>query len=277
MIGRGLLATLGERIAALRPGSKVAIVTDETVARHHLAAAEAALTAAGIGVVVASWCRPARAPRASPCSSGSATRCSPRRIERGDLVVALGGGVVGDLAGFAAGGGAARRRLRAGADDAAGAGRFLGRRQDRDQLPPRQEPGRRVPPADPGARRHRAARHAAAARIPRRLCRGGEIRAARRRGVLRLARSATGGTCSPAGRRAAIAAPREYAVLKSCRPRPRSSRATSARPATACCSISATPSAMPSRPPPASPTGCCTARRSRSAWRWRSSSRPGAG
>ena len=38
VIGRGLLASLGERIARLRPGCKVAIVTDETVARHHLPA-----------------------------------------------------------------------------------------------------------------------------------------------------------------------------------------------------------------------------------------------
>ena len=37
-----------------------------------------------------------------PAWSGSATRCWRRKIERGDLVVALGGGVVGDLAGFAA-------------------------------------------------------------------------------------------------------------------------------------------------------------------------------
>ena len=47
-IGRGLLASLGARMAALRPGAKAAIVTDETVARHHLAATEAALEAAGI-------------------------------------------------------------------------------------------------------------------------------------------------------------------------------------------------------------------------------------
>src|SRR5262249_30633872 len=47
-IGRGLLARLGSRIAALRPGAAAAIVTDETVARHHLAAAEAALAAAGV-------------------------------------------------------------------------------------------------------------------------------------------------------------------------------------------------------------------------------------
>ena len=78
------------------------------------------------------------------------------KLERGDVVVALGGGVVGDLAGFCAAARAARPRLRAGADHAAGAGRLLGRRQDRDQLAPRQEPDRRLPPADPGGRRHRS-------------------------------------------------------------------------------------------------------------------------
>ena len=35
-IGRGLLASAGTRIAALRPGAAAIIVTDETVARHHL-------------------------------------------------------------------------------------------------------------------------------------------------------------------------------------------------------------------------------------------------
>ena len=39
VIGRGLLASLGERIKNLRPDARVAIVTDETVAAHHLAAA----------------------------------------------------------------------------------------------------------------------------------------------------------------------------------------------------------------------------------------------
>ena len=34
MIGRGQLALLGQKIAALRPGAKAAIVTDETVAQH---------------------------------------------------------------------------------------------------------------------------------------------------------------------------------------------------------------------------------------------------
>ncbi len=39
VIGRGLIASLGARIEALRPRAKAAIVTDENVARYHLAAA----------------------------------------------------------------------------------------------------------------------------------------------------------------------------------------------------------------------------------------------
>jgi 3-dehydroquinate synthase len=100
-IGRGLLAGLGGRIAALRPGARVAIVTDEVVSKQHLAAAEASLAQAGIEtsrVIV-------------PAGEGTKSYsmfervCEDvigARIERGDLVVALGGGVIGDLAGFAA-------------------------------------------------------------------------------------------------------------------------------------------------------------------------------
>ena len=100
-IGRGLLARLGTRVAALRPGAAAAIVTDETVARHHLAAAEAALAAAGArtarvvvppGEMSKNWRMVERV-----CDALLA-----ERIERRDLVIALGGGVVGDLAGFAA-------------------------------------------------------------------------------------------------------------------------------------------------------------------------------
>ena len=100
-IGRGLLATLGERIVALRPGCKAAIVTDDTVARHHLAVAEAALKAAGVDAT------PVRVPAGEASKSfAMLERVSDAllaaRIERGDLVIALGGGVIGDLAGFAA-------------------------------------------------------------------------------------------------------------------------------------------------------------------------------
>jgi 3-dehydroquinate synthase len=100
-IGRGLIATLGERIAKLRPSCKAAIVTDATVARHHLAAAEAALQGAGI----ASAAVKVPAGESSKSFHEFERVCDAllaAKIERGDLVIALGGGVVGDLTGFAA-------------------------------------------------------------------------------------------------------------------------------------------------------------------------------
>jgi 3-dehydroquinate synthase len=101
VIGRGTLPSLGRRIAALRPGAKAAIVTDSTVARHHLAATETALALGGIGATVVT----VPAGESSKSFEMFAQVCEALiagRIERGDLVVALGGGVVGDLAGFAA-------------------------------------------------------------------------------------------------------------------------------------------------------------------------------
>jgi 3-dehydroquinate synthase len=101
IIGRGLLATLGERIEALRPGAKTAIVTDAVVAKHHLAAVEAALKSARLessAIVVPEG-------EGSKSFATFETVCEAiiaAQIERGDLVIALGGGVIGDLAGFAA-------------------------------------------------------------------------------------------------------------------------------------------------------------------------------
>ena len=101
VIGRDVLQSLGPRIAAIRPGVRTAIVTDRTVAKHWLKPAEASLAQAGIpssSVVVEE-------------GEGSKTYAGlekvseamiAAKIERNDLVVALGGGVVGDLAGFAA-------------------------------------------------------------------------------------------------------------------------------------------------------------------------------
>src|ERR1700709_2054833 len=48
VIGRGMLASLGARVAALRPGARAAIVTDEYVATHWLRKTEASLLDAGI-------------------------------------------------------------------------------------------------------------------------------------------------------------------------------------------------------------------------------------
>ena len=107
-IGRGLLGSLGERIKALRPGAKVAIVTDETVAKLHLSACQAVLNSAGIessAIVVA----PGEGSKNLVTFGMVCEAIIAARIERNDLVVALGGGVVGDLAGYAAA--SARRGL----------------------------------------------------------------------------------------------------------------------------------------------------------------------
>jgi 3-dehydroquinate synthase len=101
VIGRGLLASLGARVAKLRPRAKAVIVTDENLARLHLANAEAALTHAGIGthrVVVP----PGESSKSYRVFEQVCEAVIASRIERDDLVIALGGGVIGDLAGFVA-------------------------------------------------------------------------------------------------------------------------------------------------------------------------------
>jgi len=100
-IGRGLIGELGARVAALRPGAAAAIVSDETVAARHLAPAEASLKAAGLRVS-AIVVPPGEASKSWPVLESVCEQVLAARIERGDLVLALGGGVVGDLAGFAA-------------------------------------------------------------------------------------------------------------------------------------------------------------------------------
>ena len=102
VIGRATLPSLGHRMAALRPGARAAIVTDATVARHHLAAAENALALGGVGVATVVTVPAGESSKSFPVFEHVCEALIEARVERGDLVVALGGGVVGDLAGFAA-------------------------------------------------------------------------------------------------------------------------------------------------------------------------------
>ena len=101
VIGEKLLETAGERLKRQFPGRRFGIVTDTEVARAQLPRLKRSLDAAGIG----------HAEIVLP--NGEATKSFARlgevvdallaaRLERGDLVIALGGGVIGDLAGFAA-------------------------------------------------------------------------------------------------------------------------------------------------------------------------------
>ncbi|WFU55796.1 3-dehydroquinate synthase [Bradyrhizobium pachyrhizi] len=101
VIGRDVLQSLGERVAALRPGVRTAIVTDRTVAKHWLEPTEASLAAAGVPtsrIVV----EEGEGSKSYATLTEVSEALIAAKIERNDLVIALGGGVVGDLAGFAA-------------------------------------------------------------------------------------------------------------------------------------------------------------------------------
>ena len=101
VIGENLLASSGRRIAAAMRGARAAIVTDANVAALYLPALKASLAEQGLllGEVVV---EPGEASKCFPVLASLCERLLELGVERGDCVIALGGGVVGDLAGFAA-------------------------------------------------------------------------------------------------------------------------------------------------------------------------------
>jgi 3-dehydroquinate synthase len=102
LIGPGLIARAGAEIATRLKGRKAAVVTDENVAPLYLKALVASLGEAGIAS--AEVVLPAGEKTKS--FEHLITACDKvleARVERNDYVIALGGGVIGDLSGFAAG------------------------------------------------------------------------------------------------------------------------------------------------------------------------------
>src|SRR5579863_4149070 len=101
IIGEGLIAEAGDRIARLAPGANCAIVTDDHVAAIYGEALSKSLAAAGLRATLIA---------VPPGESSKSYRQFERvcdelivaHVERRDIVIALGGGVVGDLAGFCA-------------------------------------------------------------------------------------------------------------------------------------------------------------------------------
>ena len=99
LIGSGLLKEAGERMAALAPGAACAIVTDSNVAPLYLQPLQASLEASGLrstAIVV----EPGEGSKSLPVFGRVLEAALAAKIERRDVVIALGGGVVGDLAGF---------------------------------------------------------------------------------------------------------------------------------------------------------------------------------
>lgn len=101
VVGTRLLAGAGAAIAPLLARPRVAILTDETVAGHHLASLQATLEAQGIAHSALAL-PPGEATKGWPQFTRAVEWLLSERIERRDVVIALGGGVIGDLAGFAA-------------------------------------------------------------------------------------------------------------------------------------------------------------------------------
>ena len=99
-IGEGLIARLGTEIAPLLRRKRVAIVTDATVAALHLPAVLAALAAEGIAAATLTL-PPGEGTKGWPEFTRTVEWLLREKIERRDIVLALGGGVVGDLVGFA--------------------------------------------------------------------------------------------------------------------------------------------------------------------------------
>ncbi len=99
LIEAGLLARAAEHLAPLARGRTMAIVTDENL-RGHLATLQAGLTAAGVGSE-AIVLPPGEGRKSWATLERLCDRLLDLGIERGDHVVALGGGVIGDLVGFA--------------------------------------------------------------------------------------------------------------------------------------------------------------------------------
>ena len=100
-IGPGLLGKAGGAIQNVAPGARCAVVTDERVAQLHMATLSASLDAANLphrAVVVAEG----EGTKSFAQLEAVCDDLLDQGLERGDVVIALGGGVIGDLAGFAA-------------------------------------------------------------------------------------------------------------------------------------------------------------------------------
>jgi 3-dehydroquinate synthase len=100
LVGRGLLEHVGDLMRESVPGRKVALVTDSNTDRRFGAQVGAKLISAGYEVAPLTF--PAgEASKSWPVAGELLEALADAKLERTDIVVALGGGVVGDLAGFA--------------------------------------------------------------------------------------------------------------------------------------------------------------------------------
>lgn len=100
-LGPNLLAQSGAEIRPFLPRAKTWIVTDETVASLHLETLQAGLAAAGIQSESLAL-PPGESTKYWPEFTRTVEWLLEHKVERSDVIIAFGGGVIGDLVGFAA-------------------------------------------------------------------------------------------------------------------------------------------------------------------------------
>ena len=100
-VGGGLLSRLGAECAQLKLGQRCAVITDTNVARHFAKAAVKSLAASGFKPVLITVPAGEKSKRLAVVEK-CYDQLAAHRMERKSFIVALGGGVVGDLAGFVA-------------------------------------------------------------------------------------------------------------------------------------------------------------------------------
>lgn len=102
LIGKDLMANAGQEISSRLPNARATIITDENVAKHYLEPLSASLKEHGIDVDPLIL-TPGEKTKNYENMARACDHILECRLERGDAVIALGGGVIGDLTGFAAG------------------------------------------------------------------------------------------------------------------------------------------------------------------------------
>ena len=102
LVGEGLLARAGALLAPVLPAKRVVVISDQDVARLHLPRLREGLQAAGFAVLAEHIIPPGEASKCFAVAQAAVETILASGADRRTTVVALGGGVVGDLAGFVA-------------------------------------------------------------------------------------------------------------------------------------------------------------------------------
>ena len=101
VVGSGLIDSAGKRIAPLLKRARTAVVTDQNVADHHGERLAVSLEKAGIATDVIAL-PPGEETKSWEGLADLSDQLLALELDRGDIIVAFGGGVIGDLTGFAA-------------------------------------------------------------------------------------------------------------------------------------------------------------------------------